>query len=59
MESIITNLYRLLKRTHTIEKDDVVQLHIQMALDELDRITRDLLFPKETFTKKIRILDNS
>ena len=50
------DIYRSLKLTLAVEKDDVVRLHCQLALEELDSITRQYLFPEQTLSKKITVL---
>ena len=55
--SLLTEFYRLLKHTLVVDKDDVVKLHVQLALEELDVVARDFMFPKQTLTKRIHVLD--
>ena len=57
LESVLRDIYRLLKQTAITDKDNVIQLHVQLALEEMDVFMREYLFPKQTFTKKIRVLD--
>ena len=57
LDKLLLDFYRLLKFVYTVEKDDTVRLHIQLTLEELDIITKDLLFPKQTFEKRILVLD--
>ncbi|KAJ8042495.1 Transport and Golgi organization protein 6-like [Holothuria leucospilota] len=53
LENEMRDLYRLLKLLIAREKDDVVLLHIQLALEELDIIMKKYLFPQESLRKKI------
>ena len=50
------DIYRGLKLALSIEKDDVIRLHCQLALEEIDTVMRDFMFPKQTLTKKITVL---
>lgn len=54
---VLRDVYRLLKLLRSTEKDDGVLFHVQLAMDELDTIMNDYLFPKQTLTKKIHVLD--
>ncbi|XP_072038821.1 transport and Golgi organization protein 6 homolog [Amphiura filiformis] len=56
LEGVMRDLYRQLKLAITVEKDDVLLLHAQLALEELDIIMKDYLFPKQTLSKKITVL---
>ena len=57
LESAIKDLYKLLKHVASTEKEQSVLIHVHLALQELDGIMRELLFPKQTLTKRIRVLD--
>lgn len=57
MDSVIKDLYKLLKHSLTVEKEDSIKLHVTLALNELDTIMRELLFPQQKLEKKIRVLD--
>ena len=57
LEHALHDLYRLLKMTLTVEKEEMVKVHVQLSLDELDSITREFLFPKQTLTKHIYVAD--
>ncbi len=50
------DLYRQLKLVITVEKDDALLLHAQLALEELDIIMKKYLFPEQTLSKKITVL---
>eukprot|EP00731_Ephydatia_muelleri_P038312 Em0714g7a len=53
----LRDVYRLLKQVEATERDTLTQAHAQAALGELDSVMRAYLFPQETLTKKISILD--
>ncbi|XP_021372366.1 transport and Golgi organization protein 6 homolog isoform X2 [Mizuhopecten yessoensis] len=59
MESVISSVYRTLRQCMVTEKENGVKMQITLALNTLDSITRDVMFPKRTLEKKIRILDTS
>ena len=50
------DLYRQLKLVVTMEKDDALLLHAQLALEELNLIMKEYMFPEQTLTKKITVL---
>ncbi|KAJ7372782.1 Transport and Golgi organization protein 6 [Desmophyllum pertusum] len=56
LSSTLKQLYQLLKIVESTDADHVTRLHAQVALGELDVITRDYLFPKPSFTKHIQVL---
>ncbi|XP_066493366.1 transport and Golgi organization protein 6 homolog [Tiliqua scincoides] len=56
LQDVLLDLYRLLKSVVLSEQDEVTVLHAQLALEELDGIMRDFLFPRQTFEKKIVVL---
>jgi hypothetical protein len=56
LQGSLKDFYRLLKRVVVMETDDIVVSHAQSALQVLDRIMRELLFPQQTLTKKISIV---
>ena len=57
LETTLRDVYRLLKLVNVSEREEMVRVHVQLALEELDTIMREQLFPKQTFTKRIRVLD--
>ncbi|XP_071448061.1 transport and Golgi organization protein 6 homolog [Hetaerina americana] len=57
LENILPELYRTLKSVRSNDPDEVVQLHAQLALEEVDRITMQFLFPPQKLEKKIFVLD--
>ncbi|KAK7114233.1 transport and Golgi organization protein 6 homolog [Littorina saxatilis] len=58
LDSLLKDLYRLLKRVHNTDSDDAVRLHANMALVQLDTVSRQFLFPPQTLQKKIQVLSN-
>ncbi|XP_029139068.1 transport and Golgi organization protein 6 homolog [Protobothrops mucrosquamatus] len=56
LHDVLLDLYRLLKFVVRCEQDEVTVLHAQLALEELDGLLRQLLFPPQTLQKKIEIL---
>lgn len=54
---LLTDIYRLLKEVYVVESDGVVKLHIQLALEELNILAKDFLFPQQSFSKMIHVLD--
>ena len=57
LDSVLLNLYRILKHVVRTEQDQTILLHVQLALDELDQIMRQYLFPRQRLTKRIHVLD--
>lgn len=56
LQDAALELYRTLKDIYYNDKDDVVRLHAQLALEELGRLAKDFLFPKLPLQKKLQIL---
>ncbi|XP_034282579.1 transport and Golgi organization protein 6 homolog isoform X1 [Pantherophis guttatus] len=56
LRDVLLDLYRLLKFVVRCEQDEVTVLHAQLALEELDGLLRQFLFPPQTLQKKIEIL---
>jgi hypothetical protein len=46
----------MINHLYKTDKDDIVRLHAQIALEELNKISREYLQPPVIFEKKIRIL---
>ncbi|XP_060077025.1 transport and Golgi organization protein 6 homolog isoform X2 [Ylistrum balloti] len=59
LESAVRDLYRTLRQCMVTEKEDSVKMQITVALNTLDSITREVMFPTQTLEKKIRILDTN
>lgn len=56
LSSTLKDIYQLLKIVESTDVDHVTRVHAQAALEELDSITRDYLFPKPSFTKHLQVL---
>lgn len=56
LSSTLKEIYQMLKIVESTDPDDVTRLHAQTALDELNNITREYLFPEPSFTKRIQVL---
>ncbi|XP_032984767.1 transport and Golgi organization protein 6 homolog [Rhinolophus ferrumequinum] len=56
LKDVLKDLYHLLKHVVHLEPDDVAKLHAQLALEELDEIMRNFLFPPQKLEKKIMVL---
>ncbi|XP_011640818.1 transport and Golgi organization protein 6 homolog [Pogonomyrmex barbatus] len=55
--SDLIDLYRGLKHLRDNDNDPVLQLHAQLALEEIDHIVRDSLFTPLKFEKRISLLN--
>ncbi|XP_009195021.1 transport and Golgi organization protein 6 homolog isoform X2 [Papio anubis] len=56
LSAVLKDLYHLLKHVVHLEPDDVAKLHAQLALEELDDIMKNFLFPAQKLEKKIVVL---
>ncbi|KAL1784371.1 transport and Golgi organization protein 6-like isoform X1 [Sigmodon hispidus] len=56
LSDVLKDLYHLLKHVVRLEPDDVARLHAQLALEELEEIMRNFLFPPQKLEKKIVVL---
>ncbi|XP_038169225.1 transport and Golgi organization protein 6 homolog isoform X2 [Arvicola amphibius] len=56
LSDVLKDLYHLLKHVVRLEPDDVAKLHARLALEELDEIMRNFLFPPQKLEKKIVVL---
>ncbi|KAM8946796.1 transport and Golgi organization protein 6 homolog [Pelodytes ibericus] len=56
LQSVLLELYRLLKFVVRCDVDSVTVLHAQLALEELDSIVRSALLPTQKLEKKIVVL---
>lgn len=54
--SELTSFYQLITSLYKNDKDDVVRLHAQLALDALNQICRDYLQTSTSLDKHIQIL---
>ena len=57
LDTVLLDLYRLLKQVMTSEKDEGVRLNANLALNELEDIMKSVLFPQQKLEKRIRVLD--
>ncbi|XP_064611997.1 transport and Golgi organization protein 6 homolog [Liolophura sinensis] len=55
LEDVLRDLYRLLNLCRTVEREEGVLVHIDLALAELNGIMRSFLFPNQSLTKKILV----
>ncbi|XP_053460700.1 transport and Golgi organization protein 6 homolog isoform X2 [Nycticebus coucang] len=56
LRDVLKDLYHLLKHVVRWEPDDVAKLHAHLALEELDEIMKNFLFPPQKLEKKIVVL---
>ncbi|XP_051025039.1 transport and Golgi organization protein 6 homolog [Acomys russatus] len=56
LSDVLKDLYHLLKHVVRSEPDAVARLHAQLALEELEEIMRNFLFPPQKLEKKIVVL---
>ncbi|KFM81854.1 Transmembrane and coiled-coil domain-containing protein 7, partial [Stegodyphus mimosarum] len=56
LEKEIKSLYIQLKIVYSTEADDVLRLHSQLALEEINVVMKELLLTKLPLKKEIRIL---
>ncbi|XP_034378226.1 transport and Golgi organization protein 6 homolog [Arvicanthis niloticus] len=56
LSDVLKDLYHLLKHVVRLEPDSVAKLHAQLALEELEEIMRNFLFPPQKLEKKIVVL---
>ena len=54
---LLRDFYRLLKHRQTVETDDVLRLHVQLAYDEIDVFMKEFIFAAPTLSKRIHVLD--
>lgn len=52
----LPTIYRLLRQIYSTTLDDVLQLHAQLAIEQIDRIAKEMLTPDTKLTKNIKIL---
>lgn len=57
LRDVLRDIYRTLRLVHAQDSDDVVRLHAQIAIEEVDKITREFLLPKLSLTKKIYVTE--
>ena len=52
----LKDIYRLLRQMYSTTIDDILQLHCQLAIEEIDRIAKQLFTPNKDLIKNIKIL---
>ncbi|GAB1600409.1 transport and Golgi organization protein 6 homolog [Argonauta hians] len=57
LEDVLKDLYKLLKSIESEEHNETVKLQTNLALNELNDLVKDSLFPKQVLTKRIHVLD--
>ena len=57
LDRALRDLYHLLKHVERTETDAVLLTHTDRGLEVLDKFMKDFLFPEQTLTKKISVLD--
>jgi len=57
LESTLRDILRSLRLRLGVEKDEVTLIHINLALDQIDQIVRDLFNPDLAQDKKIFVLN--
>ncbi|XP_071523872.1 transport and Golgi organization protein 6 homolog isoform X2 [Panulirus ornatus] len=57
LKDVMRDLYRSLRFIHFTDTDDVVRLHAQLAMTEIDTITKQFLLPRLSLTKRIYVAD--
>lgn len=55
IESELRNIYSLVKHVYNTTLDDLIQLHAQLALEQLDRIARELLQTMNTLPSEFKM----
>ncbi|RWS08416.1 transport and Golgi organization protein 6-like protein [Dinothrombium tinctorium] len=56
IETEILSIYRLLKQVYNTTLDDVLQLHCQLGIEQIDRIAKELLTMNTDNLKRIQII---
>ncbi|XP_022244952.1 transport and Golgi organization protein 6 homolog isoform X2 [Limulus polyphemus] len=56
LESELRDLYRHLRHIYNTDQDEVMKLHAQVALEEINEITRKYFSPQQSLTKELRII---
>ncbi|XP_076036798.1 transport and golgi organization 6 [Oratosquilla oratoria] len=57
LREVLRDLYRELRLVNAQDPDDVVRLHAQIAIEEIDSIMRNFLLPKLNLSKKIYVME--
>lgn len=53
----LLEIYRYLKLLYNREEDNSLKLHVQLALEEINKICREFIFPTQKLEKRLYILD--
>ncbi|CAG2110004.1 unnamed protein product [Medioppia subpectinata] len=57
VDQLLKEIYRLLRHVYSTTIDDILQLHAQLAINEIDRIVKEMFQNRSTsITKNIQIL---
>ena len=57
VDQYLKGIYRLLRHIYATTIDDVLQLHTQLAIEEIDRIVKELFTPENKLVKNIQVLN--
>lgn len=57
VEDILLDLYRTLKALYQHEEDDIMRIHVQLALEDLNKSVIKFLFPQPKLEKRIYVID--
>ena len=57
LQSVLRDIWRTLISQRNSEADEIMQVHIQQAIDEIDKIVKKFLTPNNEIKKTIYVLD--
>lgn len=57
LEAVLLDLYKTLRKIHSIDEDEATRVHAKISLDILNENTKQFFNLNQTFEKKIHILD--
>jgi len=57
LEDVLLDLYRTLKTLYQHEVDDILKIHVQLALEELNKSVVKFLFPQPKLEKRLYVID--
>jgi len=57
LEDVLLDLYRTLKTLYQHEADDILKIHVQLALEELNKSVVKFLFPQPKLEKRLYVID--
>lgn len=49
-------MYNVVKQLYNNTLDDAIRLHAQLALEQIERIAKEILFPEQRLPNKIEML---